>query len=84
MDKLEQLKKKIKYRSLYRGTKEMDLLLSSFVQKVINQLDSNELMELDKFLSLEDEVIYNLYQNNNLVTPPVNNKILNLFKDFNF
>ena len=84
MDKLEQLKKKIKYRSLYRGTKEMDLLLSSFVQKVINQLDFNELMELDKFLSLEDEVIYNLYQNNNLITPPINNKILDLFKAFNF
>ena len=84
MDKLEQLKKKIKYRSLYRGTKEMDLLLSSFVQKVINQLDFNELMELDQFLSLEDEVIYNLYQNNNLITPPINNKILDLFKAFNF
>ena len=84
MDKLEQLKKKIKYRSLYRGTKEMDLLLSSFVEKVINQLDFNDLVELDKFLRLEDEVIYNLYKNNNPISPPINNKILDLFKGFNF
>ena len=38
----EELKKKIIYRSSYRGTKEMDALLSSFVKKVINNLNNDD------------------------------------------
>ena len=33
----EDLKKKIIYRSTYRGTKEMDVLLGSFTKKYINR-----------------------------------------------
>ena len=43
---IDELKKKIIYRSSYRGTKEMDILLSSFVKDVINHLDNNELENL--------------------------------------
>jgi antitoxin CptB len=64
MNKLEILKKKILYRSSYRGTKEMDILLSSFVKFYIEKLSIDELVDLDKFLDLEDDVIYNFYQNN--------------------
>ena len=46
MNELELLKKKIKYRSSYRGTKEMDLLLSSFVSKYIDTLSGLELKKL--------------------------------------
>ena len=35
---LELLKKKLLYRASYRGTKEMDILLSSFVKKYIDIL----------------------------------------------
>ena len=35
MNKLETLKKKIIYRANYRGTKEMDILLSKFVDKYL-------------------------------------------------
>ena len=48
-NELEILKKKIIYRALYRGTKEMDILLSSFVNKNINQLDESTLIELEIF-----------------------------------
>ena len=37
MIELETLKKKIIYRANYRGTKEMDILLSKFVDKYINK-----------------------------------------------
>ena len=36
MIELETLKKKIIYRANYRGTKEMDILLSKFVDKYID------------------------------------------------
>ena len=63
MNELENLKKKIIYRSSYRGTKEMDILLSSFVKFYIDKFSNEELEDLDRFLDLEDEVIYNFYQN---------------------
>ena len=44
MSELESLKKKIIYRANYRGTKEMDLLLSKFVDKYLNRLSKNELI----------------------------------------
>ena len=35
---IDDLKKKIIYRSNYRGTKELDKLLSTFTRSIINQL----------------------------------------------
>ena len=36
MNKINSLKKKIKYRSEYRGIKEMDLVLGNFVKKYVD------------------------------------------------
>ena len=58
---LEIFKKKLVYRAAYRGTKEMDILLSSFVNKNIDSFNKNQLIELDKFLNFEDEIILNFY-----------------------
>ena len=62
MNKSETLKKRLIYRSSYRGTKEMDILLGSFVKFFIDKFTNRELEDLDKLLDLEDEVIYNFYQ----------------------
>ena len=40
-EKLETFKKKLLYRASYRGTKEMDILLSSFVKKYIEIFSKN-------------------------------------------
>ena len=80
-NKLEIFKKRLIYRASYRGTKEMDILLSSFVNKYINKLDETSLIELEKFLNLEDETILNFY-NYNIVEKKIDkNRISNLFKD---
>ena len=63
-NKLEILKKRLIYRAGYRGTKEMDILLSSFVKKHIHSFDANLLKELDSFLNFEDETILNFYNYN--------------------
>ena len=39
MNKINSLKKKIIYRSEYRGIKEMDLLLGKFVKKYIDNFN---------------------------------------------
>jgi len=82
MNKLENLKKKLIYRSSYRGTKEMDILLSTFVKKHIDILSETDLQDLSKVLDLEDEVIYNFYNNNFTDSPLKENKILQLIKNF--
>ena len=61
MTNKEILKKKIIYRSMHRGTKEMDLLLGNFVKKHIDELNATELKDLAKLLFIEDEVIYKWY-----------------------
>jgi len=82
MKELELLKNKIKYRSSYRGTKEMDILLNSFVSSIINTLAFSELLKLDDFLNCNDEDIYNFYLNDNPITSFDDKKILDLFKNF--
>ena len=82
MNDLELLKKKIKYRASYRGTKEMDILLTSFVISAINKLEYLDLLKLDDFLNINDEDIYNFYFNSNPIPSFNEEKILNLFKYF--
>ena len=73
MDNSDTLKKKILYRSNYRGTKELDILLSSFVKKYIDDFSYEQLIDLNNFLSIEDEKIYNFYQNN-ILSPEIKKK----------
>ena len=82
MTNKEILKKQIIYRSMHRGTKEMDLLLGNFVKKYIDKLDSNELHDLDKLLFTEDEVIYKWYFENNLNNNIPNTKVSTMLKNF--
>ena len=82
IDKLEIFKKKILYRASYRGTKEMDILLSSFVKKYINTFNANQLLELNKFLNFEDDIILDFY-NHNLIKDNIDkNEISKIFKNF--
>ncbi len=81
-NKLEIFKKRLIYRAGYRGTKEMDILLSSFVNKYINTLDENQLLELDKFLNFEDEIILNFYHHNIIEQQIDKNSISKIFKRF--
>ena len=82
MNDLEILKKKILYRSNYRGTKEMDILLSSFTKFYIDKFNKNELIELNNFLNLEDELIYNVYKKRTIDKKDGFEKIFKLLKNF--
>ena len=81
-NKLEIFKKKLVYRAAYRGTKEMDILLSSFVNKYINNFDETLLAELEKFLNFEDEIILNFYNFNIIEKKIDENKVSKIFQKF--
>ena len=81
---IELLKKKIIYRSNYRGTKEMDKLLGAFTNTYIDKLDKQDLLDLQKLLNFEDEDIYNYYKG---IDPNIKfeeNNVNLLFKKFKY
>ena len=81
---IDELKKKIIYRSTYRGTKEMDALISTFTKQIIKDLNVDELINLSNLLDIDDE---NLYKFNQGLTPTVDiekNKVSKLFKEFKY
>ena len=79
-----ELKKKIIYRSIYRGTKEMDTLISSFTKKIINYLDVDELISLSNLLDIDDENLYKLNQGLSTTVDIEENKVSKLFKEFKY
>ena len=82
MENKEILKKQIIYRSMRRGTKEMDLLLGNFVKKHIDELNDSELEDLAKLLFIEDEVIYKWYFEKNLDNIIPKTKVSTMLKNF--
>ena len=81
---IDDLKKKIIYRSNYRGTKEMDKLLGKFVKKYINDLQKEDLIDLDKFLNIDDTNLYNFYNGFDTEFEIEKNNISLLFKNFKY
>ena len=78
----EDLKKKITYRSTYRGTKEMDALLGSFTKKYINTFNDKELKCLLDLLDLDDKNLYKFNQGEDVSINIEKNKVSVLFKEF--
>ena len=77
-----ELKKKIIYRSNYRGSKEMDVLISSFVKKVINSIDEKQLIQLDELVNLDDETLSKINGGSSKILNNKNNEIIKLFQKF--
>ena len=71
---------KIKYRSLYRGTKEMDLFVNTFVDEIVKDLNFNELVELNRLINLNDEEIDKISKGKS--RPDIDNKICELLVNF--
>jgi len=79
----ELLKKKIIYRGTHRGSKEMDLLLGSFVNFYIDNFNSVELRDLHTLTFVEDEILYKWHFNKIKNTSIKDNKVSLLFQNFN-
>ena len=82
MTNKEILIKQIIYRSNHRGSKEMDLLLGSFVKKYINNFNEKELEDLNSLLFLGDEFLYNLYFKKKVHTDIKKTKVSKMFINF--
>ena len=81
---IKDLKNKIIYRANYRGTKEMDKLLGAFTKKYIDELIDDELILLCDLLDYDDENLYKLNQGLELTIKINSNKVVELFKNYNY
>ena len=82
IDDIELLKKKIIYKSSYRGIKELDIILRLFVNKYIERFNLEDLNDLFEFLENNDDDIFKYKQGLDLSKKINENKVTNLFKNF--
>ena len=83
-NEITNLKKRLIYRSQYRGTKEMDKLIGSFVQSNIDKFNKIQLNELEKFLDVDDDTLYKFYNGLPFKTNIIKSEIFNFFKDYEY
>tara|TARA_A100001011_G_scaffold159106_1_gene167436 strand:+ start:1378 stop:1626 length:249 start_codon:yes stop_codon:yes gene_type:complete len=76
----EELKNKILYRASYRGTKEMDIMMTKFVKFIIHDLNIDDLKELDLLVNQDDETLISLKKG--LVNLNIKKKIVDKFQKF--
>lgn len=84
MKKIDSIKKKIKYRSEYRGIKEMDLLLGKFSQKYIDTFNYQELLDLYNILEKDDDIILKWYSGLEDINEIKVNRVSKLLKNFKY
>ncbi len=73
---------KIVYRAQYRGTKEMDILLTSFVNSIIKSLSVKDLEDLNNVINMNDEDILRIANAEIINQDYKNNKIVELLINF--
>ena len=77
----EEIKNKIIYRASYRGTKEMDILMTAFVRSIINNIDENYLETLNDFVNMDDEKL-KLFKNKESLINTKNSIMLEIIDRF--
>jgi len=77
----EGLKNKIIYRASYRGTKEMDILMTAFVKSFIDELNEDKLKILDSFVNMDDETLISFKKKESLIDYK-DEKILHIIDKF--
>ena len=60
----------------------MDILLSNFVNSVINIFAKKDLIYLDKLINLEDEILFKLNKGYQVMQIKENNRVIKMFKKF--
>ena len=81
-NKINDLKKKIIYRSTYRGRKGMDTLLILFIKKYIDIFNEKDLINLSDLLDIDDDSLYKFNQGQKITAKIKTNKVTDLFRNF--
>ncbi len=55
---LDTRRKRLRYRAWHRGTREMDFLMGSFADAVLDRLDPAELDDFERLIDISDDELY--------------------------
>lgn len=75
-------RKRLKFRSWHRGTREIDLLLGKFADTHVDSFGAEEIELYDRFLNNSDPDIYNWITGQEPVPPSEDTKVVRLLLAF--
>ena len=75
-------RKRLKYRSQHRGTKELDLLLGRFAADRLDTLDPAQVDRFEALLELPSPLVYAWVTGQGDPPPELDSDVLHLLRDF--
>ena len=79
---LETRRKRLLYRSVYRGNKENDILLGQFARAHIAAFDEDELEQYERLLAVGDNEIFDWVSGQAEIPPEADSAVLRRLKAF--
>lgn len=81
-DDLELRRRRLRFRSLHRGSKELDLILGPFAQRYLATFDGGRLDRYERLLETPDPELYNWLVGRAPVPPEAQSDVLDLLLNF--
>jgi len=81
-ESLEIRRKRLKYRSQHRGTKELDLLLGRFAAARLDALDAAQVDRFEALLEAPSPLVYAWVTGQDAPPPEFDSDVLRLLRDF--
>ncbi len=75
-------RKRLKYRSQHRGTKELDLLLGRFATARLDALDAAQVDRFEALLEAPSPLVYAWVTGQDAPPPELDSDVLRLLRDF--
>ncbi len=75
-------RKRLKYRSQHRGTKELDLLLGRFAAERLDTLDPGQMDRFEALLETPSPLVYAWVIGQEVPPPELDSDVLRLLRDF--
>ncbi len=76
-------RKRLKYRSQHRGTKELDLLLGRFAVARLDTLNAGQIDRFEALLEVPSPLVYAWVVGQDAPPPDMDTDILRLLREFN-
>jgi antitoxin CptB len=80
---MEDLRKRLLYRSTHRGCKEVDILIGRFAEVSIEQLNAQELKDFANLLEVSDDRLYNWLTQKEEIPAEFNTPVMHRIIEFN-
>lgn len=83
-DDLEIRRKRLRFRSWHRGTREMDLLVGSFADRHLDGFNRTQVARFEALLQQSDTDLYNWMTGREAPPAALDDEIMRLMRDFKF